>query len=332
MAVLDSVAIEVQATIAGVLILLIITLLEIMDLQRARRQHRQELQAIASSAVPPQKKRLISPFSLVLQFIFGFSAFALFVFWMMYLIISGMPVLAGAAGVSAFIAVLMPFIVWSVSRKANGDTAEAIKNAEQRRQEPVRQRKSPETPIVQPAPAQAVKEPESIAAESVVKKPAQTVKPQPEPQPQQATEGEVKPAPYPKPDPTHVFPQDSMLRRHFIARLAAAAKPYEPSCPTDSMLRRHYDAMSAKQTTVSSARPVVTPAPGTAAQPSRKCTHSVKLPEDSMLRRHFLTALQLKLESCLSLPKRPTDSMLRRHFDAMKENLVAAELNKYREG
>lgn len=293
MAVLDSIAIEVQATIAGVLILLIITLLEIIDLQRARRQHRQELQAIANSAVPPQKKRLISPFTLVLQFIFGFSAFALFVFWMMYLIIRGMPELAGAAGVSAFIAVLMPFVVWSFRRKANGETAEAIKNAEQRRQESVRQQKIPETPIVQPAPAQAVNKPESIAAEPVMKEPAQTIKSQPEPQPQPATEVEVKPAPYPKPDPTHVFPQDSMLRRHFIAHLAAVAKPYEPSRPTDSMLQRHYDAMSTNYTTISSAKPLITPATGT-AQPSRKCTHSVKLPEDSMLRRHFLTTLQLK--------------------------------------
>jgi hypothetical protein len=72
MAILDSIAIEIQATIAGALILLIITILEFLDLRRARKEHGQDLQAIASATVPPLKKRLISPFSLVLEFIFGY--------------------------------------------------------------------------------------------------------------------------------------------------------------------------------------------------------------------------------------------------------------------
>jgi hypothetical protein len=32
------------------------------------------------------------------------------------------------------------------------------------------------------------------------------------------------------------------------------------------------------------------------------------------------------------LPEHPTDSMLRRHFDAIKEHLIAGELNKYLAG
>jgi hypothetical protein len=337
MAILDSIAIEIQATIAGALILLIITLLELLDLRRARKEHRQELQTIASTKVSPLKKRLISPFSLVLQFIFGFSAFALFVLWMMYLIIRGMPVLAGVAGVSAFIAVLMPFIVWSFNRKANQETAESIKNAKQHRQESVREQMITEIQFTQtdPASTQAtVKETVSFVDDPVVNEPVQAAKPQPITKPQPVAEVEVKPALslYPQPDPAHVFPQDSMLRRHFIGHLSAVAKPYEPGRPVDSMLRRHHDAMLANPMSVSPPKQVVTtPAPAT-AQPSRKCTHQVRLPEDSMLKRHFLTTLQLKFESCLSLPGRPTDSMLRRHFDAMKENLVAAELNRYRQG
>jgi hypothetical protein len=336
MAVLDSIAIEIQATIAGVLILLIITILEILDLQRARKLHRQELQAFANSSVQPQKKRLISPFSLVLQFIFGFSAFALFVFWMMYLIIRGMPVLAGVAGVSAFVAVLMPFIVWSVYRKANLETAEAFNDTGRHRPEPARQKTVTETQTAQAAPAsaQAVNEAASIADDPVVDEPVRPAKPQPVTKPQPAAEAAAKPANYPKPDPAHVFPQDSMLRRHFISHLATIAKSCTPGRPTDSMLRRHFDALMANpapSAPVRSAKPAVTPAPGTVKAPS-PCTHQVKLPEDSMLRRHFLTALQLKIESRLSLPERPTDSMLRRHFDAMKENLIAAELNIFPEG
>jgi hypothetical protein len=333
MAILDSIAIEIQATIAGVLILLIITILEIIDLRRARKLHRQELQAIASNAVPAQKKRLISPFSLVLQFIFGFSAFAIFVFWTMYLITRGMPVLAGVAGISAFIAVLMPFVVWRAYRKAKQETALAIKNVERQRQESARQQKIAEAQAAQaaPAPIQAVKETASIADDPVVEEPVQVPKPQPVTKPQPVAEVETKPARYPKPDPAHVFPQDSMLRRHFIAHLAAVAKSYTANRPTDSMLRRHYDALSADPIPISPVKPTVTSTPGTAT-PSRKCTRQITLPEDSILRRHFLTTLQLKIESRLSLPARPTDSILRRHFDTMKENLIAAELNLFPEG
>ncbi|MBD9362183.1 hypothetical protein [Methylomonas fluvii] len=44
------------------------------------------------------------------------------------------------------------------------------------------------------------------------------------------------------------------------------------------------------------------------------------LPEDSVLKRHFLTQLQSEIEATLF--PRPTDSMLQRHYDA----LVAAKL------
>lgn len=44
------------------------------------------------------------------------------------------------------------------------------------------------------------------------------------------------------------------------------------------------------------------------------------LPEDSMLRRHYLTHLRALVES--RMPPRPTDSTLRRHYDSMLENEV----------
>lgn len=46
----------------------------------------------------------------------------------------------------------------------------------------------------------------------------------------------------------------------------------------------------------------------------------MSIPEDSTLRRHFLTHLQSEIEAVLC--PRPTDSVLRRHYDG----LVAAEL------
>lgn len=62
---------------------------------------------------------------------------------------------------------------------------------------------------------------------------------------------------------------------------------------------------------------------------SESSTSSDKLniPEDSVLKRHFLAHLQSEIESALF--PRPTDAILRRHYDS----LVAAELeNRLAEG
>jgi hypothetical protein len=48
--------------------------------------------------------------------------------------------------------------------------------------------------------------------------------------------------------------------------------------------------------------------------------NKLKVPEDSVLKRHFFTQLQSEIESALF--PRPSDSTLRRHYDS----LVAAEL------
>lgn len=53
------------------------------------------------------------------------------------------------------------------------------------------------------------------------------------------------------------------------------------------------------------------------AQPSESVA---VIPEDSVLRRHFITQLRNEIET--SLFPRPTDSTLQRHYDAM----IAAEL------
>ena len=50
--------------------------------------------------------------------------------------------------------------------------------------------------------------------------------------------------------------------------------------------------------------------------------NKISMPEDSTLKRHFLSNLQAEVESELS--PRPTCSMLKRHFDS----LVLAEVDK----
>ncbi|HSN22880.1 MAG TPA: hypothetical protein VLS45_01715, partial [Methylomicrobium sp.] len=181
---------------------------------------------------------------------------------------------------------------------------------------------------------QTAEKPGMIVTETAVLEEVPVAAAQTAPSAQPETVPDVMLEVFPKPDPACVFPQDSMLRRHFIANLIASAKPYVPTRPTDSMLGRHYDATkSSRQATVGSVHQSAVPAPETkTAEPCRKCSTKPGLPEDSMLRRHYLTTLRVKIESNLSLPSRPTESMLRRHFDAMKEQLIAGELQRYLEG
>ncbi|MGR9044913.1 MAG: hypothetical protein ACU83N_06440 [Gammaproteobacteria bacterium] len=51
-----------------------------------------------------------------------------------------------------------------------------------------------------------------------------------------------------------------------------------------------------------------------------------KIPEDSVLRRHFLTNLQSEIEA--SLFARPTDAVLQRHYDTLVMNEVKKRLEK----
>lgn len=53
---------------------------------------------------------------------------------------------------------------------------------------------------------------------------------------------------------------------------------------------------------------------------SHGTANSLKIPEDSMLRRHFLTHLKSEIEA--SIGPRPTEFSLKRHYDT----LVAYEL------
>lgn len=60
-------------------------------------------------------------------------------------------------------------------------------------------------------------------------------------------------------------------------------------------------------------------------QPATKTSCSVSnryIPEDAVLRRHFISQLRLEIEAALH--PRPTDSILQRHYDA----LVAIKLEQ----
>ncbi len=50
---------------------------------------------------------------------------------------------------------------------------------------------------------------------------------------------------------------------------------------------------------------------------------AVNIPEDSTLKRHFLTNLRAQIES--ELHPRPTDAVLKRHYDS----LIASKIENY---
>jgi uncharacterized protein YnzC (UPF0291/DUF896 family) len=142
------------------------------------------------------------------------------------------------------------------------------------------------------------------------------------------------------------IPQDSTLRRHYLTNILAEVKSGLTARPTDSTLRRHYDALidtevenrllenSDKQSLsaeVSVAKVQEEPSPaveaipqqdlGAEAKPDAGTIGKVKVPEDSTLRRHFLSYLRTEIES--RMPICPTDSALRRHYDAMIDTEIA---------
>lgn len=124
---------------------------------------------------------------------------------------------------------------------------------------------------------------------------------------------------------TERVPEDSVLRRHYqaakLAEKEALANPY----PTDSVLRRHYAAahgaysapgrIGENRPTRAEAESCPPPAVAMAAEPG--------IPQDSVLRRHFLARLANQIES--ELPVKPSDSVLRRHYEA----IVAQKLQQY---
>ena len=136
-------------------------------------------------------------------------------------------------------------------------------------------------------------------------------------------------------------PQDSMLRRHYLTHLRTViAELNQTTCPTDSMLHRHYDTHIASKmeqylNDEEATKHLIACYENykkNLAFPAQKPKISAnvadykhsKIPEDSMLRRHFLANLYAQIAN--NLPARPTDSCLRRHYDTMLEHEVKKQL------
>ncbi|MGD0958374.1 MAG: hypothetical protein ABSB19_01060 [Methylomonas sp.] len=132
------------------------------------------------------------------------------------------------------------------------------------------------------------------------------------------------------------IPEDSVLRRHYLSNRQAEKRMISNPYPTDSTLRRHYESylaslldkktsgtesLSNQAQTVTvgvSQRAVEAEVKSAGLKSESKEGRKINLPEDSTLRRHFLTQIQAEIESKL-MPK-PSDSTLRRHYETLFNN------------
>lgn len=153
-------------------------------------------------------------------------------------------------------------------------------------------------------------------------------------------------------EPCHKnLPEDSMLRRHYLTHVrtmlsVVSAQSTDATfsvqlerCLNDAqamqqLLADYAQSKKIVATPAASAPQVQHPAPETieAVEPiivepkaSTHCQCQHRLPEDSLLRRHYLTELHAQVAA--TLPARPTDSTLRRHYDSLLENTVQQLLN-----
>ncbi|WNB76253.1 hypothetical protein [Methylomonas koyamae] len=120
-------------------------------------------------------------------------------------------------------------------------------------------------------------------------------------------------------------PQDSVLNRHYWAQRAAERAALAQPYPTDSVLLRHYRQIQAAslQPTAQTDAAVTAMEPEAVAQATEAAGASVAIPEDSVLKRHFLANARHLIEQ--NYGPVPSDSVLSRHH----RQLVSAALADY---
>jgi hypothetical protein len=137
-----------------------------------------------------------------------------------------------------------------------------------------------------------------------------------------------------------VRPTDSALSRHYDTEINAQLEQatsskanieqllagYEQHKKPQAAVIEEVQAVVETQAVVEEAQPVVEESEihnesVVVTLPKRKAP---KIPEDSQLRRHYITHIYAQVEA--GLPPRPTDSTLRRHHDSLLENEVKSRL------
>ncbi|MCK9604915.1 MAG: hypothetical protein M0R33_00510 [Methylomonas sp.] len=102
---------------------------------------------------------------------------------------------------------------------------------------------------------------------------------------------------------TNQAPEDSVLKRHYLAQRVAERQAITHPYPTDSVLRRHVE--SALVATFAPTKRVkktteVEPVEATASDAAILASPKIELPQDSVLKRHYQQLLESKLAENLA--------------------------------
>jgi len=342
---------EILVTLAGTTAIVLITVYQIWAMSRAKSKHHRKMLELENSlnhaervnikeyslSCRKEKCSLFCNVSYLFQIIFGVLVFISFTCWAVYLVSVGFIEWAPLPGSLALIGLMTPIIAWRGFKHRRQAMHRLIHDIETSQKTEFKEDKK----IVE-QPGQPVELKPALVEQEI------TAKPEPVHEiikeaavlPEQQIKIQAKPIRIEK----QKLPQDSILRRHFLTHLRSQIESGYPSRPTDSILKRHFDnfiaaemekyvdgpmetAFTSKTRTQTTAKPVepahtITPASALSEPPSSTYAKAQKqkLPQDSILRRHFLTQLRFQIES--GYPPRPTDSILKRHYD----NLIATEM------
>lgn len=139
----------------------------------------------------------------------------------------------------------------------------------------------------------------------------------------------VKQATVPSEKSDRLVPEDSVLKRHYWAQLAAEQAAIKNPYPTDSVLRRHYEQKQIANFNLAIAE-VAAGDSELSDDPIQMASVTpikvIAIPEDSVLKRHFLSGIRHEIES---KTPRPTDAVLKRHHKQLIDSQIGAYLAKF---
>jgi hypothetical protein len=152
----------------------------------------------------------------------------------------------------------------------------------------------------------ATQSPEQLTTEEGVNAPVAAKETTATPKTAEIVKPQVTEQPIAKPQPETVaslIPEDSVLKRHFLAQLTAEQASIKNPHPTDSVLRRHYEQIQISSLTTNhiNTETAAASAPVVAetANQTESETHSpfITIPEDSVLKRHHNQLIQSRMDA-----------------------------------
>lgn len=252
---------------------------------------------------------------------------------------------AQLTAILALVSLVLVLLIYLASRRRNDDANIA---------EPALPKNHPRHHHPEPAPTRA--NPQPRVNEPAVQTEIKTAPPPIADKTPPAIETRTAPS-APQPASAHAphIPEDSVLRRHYLANLEAEKWARTTPYPTDAVLRRHYDALHNPSVTPAPAPSATTSPPSAATQapetktppaptakasiielalnkespiqsvfPKSQPVAPCRMPQDSVLKRHFISQLQADIEAGFS-PK-PSDSVLLRHYESQVASALESRL------